>query len=239
MHTYPFLLHPQHSRMKTNRIGIIGAGRFGEALVQGFAEKGVEILLIDTNREKIRELSEYVTKAIEGDATNVRTLEEAGFQECDTVVVAIGSNLEGSIMATASCKELGVPNVVAKAVSDIHGKVLKRVGADIVVHPNRDRAQRLARSLLSRSPVDLFEISDGFSIAEVLVPETLIDKTLAEAAVRQTHGITILAIRRMAEDPTLPRAVIIATAEEKLLADDRLLIFGPDKRIDDFAASGE
>ena len=221
---------------KSIRIGIIGAGRFGEALAQSFAEKGVEILLIDEDREKIRELSEYVTKAVEGDATNLRTLEEAGFHECDTVIVAIGSNIAGSIMATVSCKELGVPNVVAKAVSDIHAKVLKRVGADIVVQPNRDRAQRLARSLLSRSPVDLFEISDGFSIAEVTVPDKLVGKTLAESSVRQSYGVTVLAIRRLSEDPTMPRTVIIAVGEEKLLADDRLLVFGQDKKLDIFSA---
>jgi trk system potassium uptake protein TrkA len=217
------------------RIGIIGAGRFGQALTEGLAEKGAEVLLIDTNREVIQELSEYVTKAVEGDATNVRTLREAGFQDCDTVVVAIGGNLEGSIMATVNCKELGVPTVVAKATSDMHGKVLKRVGADIVVYPNRDRALRLARSLLARNSIDLFEIADGISVAEIAVPDALCDKTLAESAVRQTYGVIILAIRRLADDPRLPRQVIIATGEERILREDRLLVFGPDRKIDDLA----
>ena len=217
------------------RIGIIGAGRFGQALTEGLAEKGAEVLLIDTNREVIQELSEYVTKAVEGDATNVRTLREAGFQDCDTVVVAIGGNLEGSIMATVNCKELGVPTVVAKATSDMHGKVLKRVGADIVVYPNRDRAMRLARSLLARNPIDLFEIADGISVAEIAVPEALVDKTLAEMSVRQTYGVTILAIRRLSDDPRLPRQVIIATGEERIQREDRLLVFGPDRKIDDLA----
>lgn len=217
------------------RIGIIGAGRFGQALTEGLAEKGAEVLLIDTNREVIQELSEYVTKAVEGDATNVRTLREAGFQDCDTVVVAIGGNLEGSIMATVNCKELGVPTVVAKATSDMHGKVLKRVGADIVVYPNRDRALRLARSLLARNSIDLFEIADGISVAEIAVPEALYDKTLAETTVRQTYGVIILAIRRLADDPRLPRQVIIATGEERIQREDRLLVFGPDRKIDDLA----
>jgi trk system potassium uptake protein TrkA len=217
------------------RIGIIGAGRFGQALTEGLAEKGAEVLLIDTNREVIQELSEYVTKAVEGDATNVRTLREAGFQDCDTVVVAIGGNLEGSIMATVNCKELGVPTVVAKATSDMHGKVLKRVGADIVVYPNRDRALRLARSLLARNSIDLFEIADGISVAEIAVPDALCDKTLAETAVRQTYGVIILAIRRLADDPRLPRQVIIATGEERIQREDRLLVFGPDRKIDDLA----
>ena len=217
------------------RIGIIGAGRFGQSLTESLSEKGAETLLIDAKRETVQELSNFVTKAVCGDAANVRTLQEAGFHECDVVVVCIGSNMEGSIMATANCKELGVGTVVAKAVSDLHGKVLKRVGADIVVYPNRDRAQRLARSLLSRSPIDLFEIADGVSVAEIVPPEGLVGKTLIEAGVRQKFGVTVLALRRLAEDPRLPRKVVIAVGEEKIGKEDRLIVFGPDKRIDELS----
>lgn len=217
------------------RIGIIGAGRFGRALTEGLAEKGVEVLLIDEKREIIQELAEYVTKAVEGDATNVRTLRDAGFQDCDTVIVAIGDNLDGSIMATVNCKELGVPTVIAKATTDMHGKVLKRVGADIVVYPNRDRAMRLARSLLARNPIDIFEVSEGVSVAEVAAPEPLHGKTLADAEVRKKYAVTVLAIRRMSEDPRLPRQFIIATGEEIIQPEDRLLVFGADRKIDDFA----
>ena len=217
------------------RIGIIGAGRLGASLAETLAEHGAEVLLIDKDREIIQEFSEFVTKAVEGDASNSRTLEDAGFQECDVVVVAIGSNLEGSIMATVNCKELGVPTVVAKANSDMHGKILKRVGADLVVYPNRDCAKRLARTLLSKGSVDLFEISDGLSIAEIDVPESLKNKTLSEAEVRKNFGVTVLCVRRLAEDPTQPRAIIIPTADEVILPDDKLLIFGLDKKIDTLA----
>ena len=217
------------------RIGIIGAGRFGSSLAESLAEHGAEVLLIDQNREIIQEFSEFVTKAVEGDASNSRTLEDAGFQECDVVVVAIGSNLEGSIMATVNCKELGVPTVVAKANSDMHGKILKRVGADVVIYPNRDCAKRLARTLLSKGSVDLFEISDGLSIAEIDVPESLKNKTLSEAEVRKNFGVTVLCVRRLAEDPTQPRTVIIPTADEVIQPDDKLLVFGIDKKIDTIA----
>ncbi len=214
------------------RIGIIGSGRFGQALIERLVEKGAEVLLIDESHERIQEYADYVTKAVQGDATSARTLKEAGFDACDVVVICIGNNMEGSIMATVNCKDLGVPTVVAKAVSDLHGKVLKRIGADIVVYPDRDRAQRLARSLLSRSPIDLFEITDGVSVAEVVPPDDLVGKTLIEGGVRQKFGVTVLAIRRQAEDPRLPRKVIITTGDEKILKDDRLLVFGPDIRID-------
>lgn len=217
------------------RIGIIGAGRFGTALAEALAEQGAEVLLIDKDRNLIREFSEYVSKAVEGDATNLRTLQDAGFQECDVVVVAIGNNLEGSVMSTMNCKELGVKSVVAKATSDMHGKILQKVGADVVVYPNRDRAQRLARTLLSRSTVDLFEISDGCSVAEIDVPDSLKNKSLAEAEVRKNFDVTVLCVRRLDEDPSQPRKIIIPTAQEVIRPDDKLLVFGSNKAIDALA----
>ncbi len=215
------------------RIGIIGAGRFGSALAENLAEQSVEVLLIDKNRETIQELSEYVTRAFEGDSTNLRTLEDAGFHECDVVVIAIGSNLEGSIMATVNCRELGVPKVVAKANSDLHGKILKRVGADEVVYPNRDRAKRLAHTLTARGTVDFFEIADGYSLAEIDVPKGLVNRSLEQAEVRKKHKVTILCIRRLSDDPTAPRTLIMPTAHEIMHPDDKLLIFGGNDEISD------
>lgn len=220
----------------TKRIGIIGSGRFGDALVQALASQGAEIVLMDTDRRKIQELSDYVTKAVEGDATNIHALEEAGFASCDTVVVAIGENIEGSVMATVNCKDLGVRTVVAKASSEVHGRVLRRVGADVVIFPNRDRAQRLARSLMTTSQVDLFEIADGLCAAEVPTPEAVADKTLAEADIRRVFDITVLAVRRLDDaDPAAPRQLLIPKADTLIRSDDRLLIFGTSEQIDAFA----
>ena len=220
----------------TKRIGIIGSGRFGDALVQALASQGAEIVLMDTDRRKIQELSDYVTKAVEGDATNIHALEEAGFASCDTVVVAIGENIEGSVMATVNCKDLGVRTVVAKASSEVHGRVLRRVGADVVIFPNRDRAQRLARSLMTTSQVDLFEIADGLCAAEVPTPEAVADKTLAEADIRRAFDVTVLAVRRLDDaDPAAPRQLLIPKADTIIRSDDRLLIFGTSEQIDAFA----
>lgn len=218
------------------RIGIIGSGRFGDALVQALAAQGTEVVLMDTDGRKIQELSDYVTKAIVGDATNIHALEEAGFATCDTVVVAIGENIEGSVMATVNCKDLGVRTVVAKASTEVHGRVLRRVGADVVIFPNRDRAQRLARSLLTTSQVDLFEIADGLCAAEVSTPDVLADTTLAEADIRKNFDITVLAIRRLDDaDPAAPRQLLIPRADTLIRSDDRLLIFGTSEKIDAFA----
>ena len=208
------------------RIGIIGVGRFGQALVGSLAKRGAETLIIDQSRETVQNYADIATKAVQGDATNSRSLAEAGFNSCDVAVVCIGHNTEGSIMATVNCKELGIPLVVAKATTELHGKVLKRVGADIVIYPDRDRAQRLARSLLSKSPIDLFEIIDGLSIAEISPPHDLIGKTIIEGDVRQKHNVTVLAIRRQAEDSRLPRSVLVVEGTETVHKTDLLIVFG-------------
>ena len=216
------------------RIGIIGAGRFGLSLAESLSNAGAEVVLIDRNRPAMQQASEYVT-ALQGDATQPRVLEEAGFGECDVAVVAIGSNMEASMMATANAKELGVPNVVAKATSELHGKILRRIGADSVVYPDRDSAHRLARVLTNHDVVDLLEVSEGHSVAEIDVPEAVRGKTLAEADLRRKTGVTVLCIRRADPDPKRPRKVIFPQAGDVMEPDDRLLVFGETKRLDELS----
>ena len=213
------------------RIGIIGAGRFGMSLAESLANAGTEVLLIDRNRPAMQNASEFAT-ALQGDATQPHFLEEAGFGECDLVVVAIGSNIEASMMATANCKEAGRPNVVAKATSELHGKILRRIGADTVVYPDRDSAHRLARAIANHDVIDFLEISDGYSIAEIDVPDGFRGKTLAEADFRNTTGLTVLCIRRADADPAKPRKVVIPQAKDVLQSDDKLIVFGETKKLD-------
>ena len=213
------------------RIGIIGAGRFGMALAESMANAGTEVLLIDRNRPAMQNASEFAT-ALQGDATQPHVLEEAGFGECDVVVVAIGSNIEASMMATANCKELGVPNVVAKATSELHGKILRRIGADSVVYPDRDSAHRLARAIANHDVIDFLEVSEGFSIAEIDVPDGVRGKTLAEADLRNKSGVTVLCIRRADPDPKKPRKIVIPQANDVIESNDKLIVFGETKNID-------
>ncbi len=214
------------------RIGIIGGGRFGLALAESLSNAGLEVILIDRNRPAMQAASEFVT-AVQGDATQPHVLEEAGFSECDLVVVAIGSNIEASTMATANCKELGIPNVVAKAASELHGKILRRIGADTVVYPDRDSAHRLARAIAKGDIIDFLEVSEGFSIAEIDVPDGMRGKTLAGTDFRNATGLTVLCIRRAdANDPMRPRSVVIPQASEVLLGDDKLIVFGETKKLD-------
>lgn len=214
------------------RVGIIGAGRFGMALAQSLAEGGAEVLLMDRNGTLVQNASSVVTSAVQGDATVARTLEEAGFGECEVAVVAVGSNIEVSTMATANCKELGVPMVIAKANSELHGKILEKLGADQVIFPERDSAHRLAHAITSRGAFDLLEISEGCSIAEINVPDSFREKTLAQADLRNKTGVTVLCIRRLDENPKRPRTVMIPGPNDQIHSDDKLIVFGTTKQID-------
>ena len=217
------------------RIGIIGAGRFGAALAESLSNAGAEVLLIDRNRPAMQVASDFCT-ALQGDATQPHVLEEAGFGECDVVVVAIGSNIEASMMATANCKELGVLHVVAKATSELHGKILKRIGADNVIYPDRDSARRLAHSIANHNAMDFFEVSDGYSICEVDVPDGIRGMTLAEADLRKKRGVTVLCIRRADPDPRKPRKIVIPQADDAIQGDDRLIVFGETRKLDSLAS---
>ena len=218
--------------MKKLKVGIIGGGRFGMTLAESLTANQVDVTLVDRNWDVVQSLSNSTIRAVHGDGTNPEILLSSGFADSDVAVVAISSSLESSTLATINCKDLKIKKVIAKASSDLHGRVLERIGADIVVYPDRDRAFRLAKSLISRSPVDLFEIATGYSVAEISVPHAAVGKTLIEASVRQTYGITVLAIKRSTEGGKGPRQTIITTGKEALEADDLLVVFGADESLD-------
>ena len=216
------------------RVGIIGAGRFGLSLAEALAETGIEVLLIDRNNALVQNAIKKVTWAVQCDATSANALESAGISECDTVVVAIGSNVEASMLVTANCKELGIKTVISKATSEIHGKILDKLGADHVVYPDRESAHRLARNITEHNAYDLLELSEGLSLAEIDVPEACVGKTLAEADLRKKSGVTVLCIRR--PDPKnnrKPLQIIIPNPNNDAFeAEDKLIVFGTTSGID-------
>jgi len=219
------------------RVGIVGAGRFGLSLAEALAEAGTEVLLIDRNNTLVQNALKKVTWAVQCDATSGSALEAAGLAECDVVVVAIGSNIEASMLVTANCKELGIKTVVSKATSEIHGKILDKLGADQIIYPDRDSAHRLARNITEHNAYDLLEISEGFSLAEIEVPQTCAGKTLAEADLRKKNGVTVLCIRR--PDPKSrrkPLQIVIPGPDDAFQPDDKLIVFGTTAGIDALSA---
>lgn len=213
------------------RIGIIGGGRFGSSLAATLAERGVEVLLLDKDRTVVDRLAGVVAKAMEGDATDAGTLEAAGFSDCDTVVVAVGSDLECSVLATVTLKELKIPKIIAKAASDMHGKVLQRVGADEVIHPDKDMAARMARTLVRPSVLDYVEVSEGVSVLEIAAPLPFVGLTLSGSRIRKDYGVTVLVLRRAMQPDGTQETIVSPTADDEIHEGDTMVIFGSDDKL--------
>ena len=222
---------------------VIGAGRFGRAMAITLAKKGCQVLLLDENADLVQQMSEYVTQAIQINIRDEKALESLNLKEMDVAVVAIGSDLEASILVTMQLKELGVKMVVAKAGSVTHSKILERVGADRIVFPERDMAVRLANSLVSPSISDFIEVSPGYNMVEIKVPKGLRGLTLVKANVRSKWGVDIIAIKRPQETPekrdkeSSHRFIITPAATEILQENDILVVIGEEKKIERFRSA--
>lgn len=215
------------------KIGVIGGGRFGSYLAMSLVQHDVDVLFLDKDIGVVQRMRDVVARAIQGDASDIQALSEAGFADCDVVVVAMASNLEASILATMALKDLKVPRIIAKAASENAGKVLDRVGADQIVYPERDRAMRLARTLVAKSILDYIQVSAGTGIMKIEAPAKYVGKRLMDTRIRNLHGITILEIRRPGPDgATL--SVAAPGGEEILRENDTLIIFGADENLKRF-----
>lgn len=213
------------------RIGIIGGGRFGTTLAMELTQKGGDVLFMDKARDVVQRMSGVVAKAVQGDATDIEALSEAGFGNCETVVVAIGSNVEASILATMALKDLRVARIIAKASTDTHGKVLERVGVSQIIYPERERALRLARTLAAQSIIDYIEVAAGSGIIEIQAPPMFQGKTLSEANIRGTYGLTVLAIHRAAGAEGRRQTLQVPSGSDLVQEGDILVLFGPDDKI--------
>jgi len=176
-------------------IGVIGLGRFGFFVAKTLAELGAEVIAVDKDEQKVRQIAELVTYAYVADALDEKALEEAGIFNADAVVVSIGQNVEASIFVVVILREHGVKEVVAKAVNEIHGKVLERLGVKRVVYPERETAVKVAHSLVVRGLVSEVPFAPGYSIFELKAPPFFVGKTLRELDLRRRLGITVVAIK--------------------------------------------
>jgi trk system potassium uptake protein TrkA len=177
------------------QIIVIGCGRFGTSVAKTLTKLGHDVMIVDNDPETVKELSEYVTHAVQMDATDEASYKSIGIKNFDVAVVTIGSNIQTSIMATVIVKEMGVPVVIAKAQNELHGKVLGRVGADKVIYPERDMGVRLAYSLATPNILDVIEFSPEYSIIESVVLDDWVGKTLKELKLSHTYGVTVIAIK--------------------------------------------
>lgn len=181
---------------ENRQFAVIGLGRFGRAVCETLHKLGYEVLGTDINEDLVAQVlnERTVSNAIQLDSTKTTALKEAGILEFDTVIIAIGNYLEESIITTLNAKEGGVNCVVAKASSDIHGKLLKRVGADIVVYPEYEAGCELAYTLTKPAILDRFDLDEDNSILEVRIPDEFDGKSLFELELRNLYGVSVLAV---------------------------------------------
>ncbi len=175
---------------------VIGLGRFGTEAARRLYELGCDVLAIDNNQELVQQISNHVTQAVVGDARDKDVLKALGAADFDCGIVAIGNSLGNSVLATMNLKELGVPYVVCKAHDETHRQVLNKLGADKVVIPEQEQANRLARNLSSPNVLDYIELSDAFGIIEVPAPTRWLGKSLKELNVRAHLGVNIIAVKQ-------------------------------------------
>jgi trk system potassium uptake protein TrkA len=213
------------------QFAVIGLGRFGTSIATTLAKMGYDVLAVDTSEDRVEDIMDKVTHAVQADALDEEALTALGIRNFDVVIVAIGKDMQASILCTVMMKELGVPNVVAKARTDLHGRVLARVGADKVVFPERDMGVRVARGLVSKNILDQIDLSPDFSILELAAAPQFIGKTLVETGMRVKYGATVLAIRRGKE-------VIIAPGAKTVIQEgDVLVTIGRTDRLQRFEGS--
>ncbi len=215
----------KRSKKDKNTYGIIGLGKFGHALATELAEAGADFMVLDSNEEKIREMREYTESAYVVRGLDKKALADSGIQNCNVVVLGIGEQLDTSILTTLNLVSLGVPHIIAKASSAEHGEILEKLGAE-VVYPERDIAVRLAHRLEATRMLDYIQLSEKLNISKLIVPDSLIGKSVKESNLRTRFGVNIIAI----ENGTSLNETV--TPEYMFAEGDILILSGSKKGLD-------
>ena len=206
--------------MRKKQFAVIGVGRFGSSVAKTLHNLGFEVLAIDSNEERVQDILPSVTHAVQANATDEDALRSLGIRNFDVIVVAIGSDIQASILTTLILKDMGAPMIVVKAQSDLHGKVLHKIGADKVIFPERDMGMRLAHHLISPNILDFIELSEEYSIVEIKAGSQIEGKTLRQLDIRARYRCNVIAIRRGNEMNIAPHA------DEEIRSDDILIVVG-------------
>ena len=213
----------------SDNVVVIGLARFGGSVAESLVRLGHDVLGIDKNGERVQRWADRLTHVVQGDATDSNALRRLGVPEFGHAVVAIGTNIEASVLTVLALSELGVPDIWAKAISVDHGRILERTGAHHVVFPEAAMGQRVAHMVTGKM-IDFIEFDDGYAIVKTRAPLEATGKTLGEAAVRSKYGVTIVGVKRPKTDFTH------AQPDTRVEAGDLLIVSGPTKLVQKFAA---
>lgn len=208
---------------------VIGLGRFGSSLSKELIKLGYEVLGIDMDEEAVDEMKDMLTHTVVADSTEEEVLKSLGIRNFDTAVIAIGNDIQASILTAILLKDLGVKTVVAKAMSELHGKVLDKLGVDRVIYPERDMGVRVAHQLVSPNLLDYIELSKEYTIAELSVPKRLCGYSIKQLDLRAKYGCSVVAINKRAGG-----VIIAPTAEDIMNEKDIMVIIGTNDQIERF-----
>ncbi|RJL29994.1 potassium channel family protein [Bailinhaonella thermotolerans] len=213
---------------KNDPVVVIGLGRFGSSLALELVRRGTEVLAIDNGRKTVRALSGHITQIAEADSTDIEALRQLGVQDFYRAVVAIGTNMEASILTTSLLVELGIENIWAKAISKQHGQILSRIGAHHIVFPEHDMGERVAH-LVSGRMLDFLQVDDNFALAKTHPPREFVGMPLGESALRRKFGVTVVAVKSPGGEFTY------AAADTVLTYGDIIVISGHTDQVERFA----
>ncbi len=212
---------------KNGAIGIIGLGRFGMALAQRLCELGKEVLAVDESEAKIKEIRNYTEYAFVVDNFTKETLQEAGIQNCEVVVVCVSEKIDVSILTTLNVVSLGVPKVIAKSVSYEQGCVLEKLGAE-VVYPERDMALRVAKRIVAANVLDYLSLNGGIEISEIKILDKWVNKSIGQLDIRKQYNLNIIAIEQG------NNIVTEISPQYKFSKDDIIIVIGKKESIEEF-----
>lgn len=205
---------------------VFGLGSFGYSVAETLGDSGYEVMVVDKDSDPIQSISPKITYAVKADVTDPGVLESLDISQFDVAVIALSENMEASIMATLYAKECEIPKVVAKAVTALHGTVLRKVGADEVVFPERDMGVRVAQNLMAGGMVDFLELSDEYRLTEIHVPPRWVGHSLNALDVRARYNVNVIAVKDGEE-------VSMNINPDQILEEDQfLVVMGENKSLD-------
>ncbi len=223
---------------KPRRFLVVGLGRFGYSVAKTLVENGMEVIAIDKSMQVIEKIKDIVPHSYKLNALDERALKTIGAQDADVAIVAIGTDIQSSILTTLILKEMGIPTIIAKAIDELHGKVLEKIGVSRVVYPEVEMGIRVARALISPIVIERMELGD-YSLAEITPPKDVIGKTLGESRFRNRYGANVIAVRKRFPEVdekgevTFVEEIDASPGPETVInKDDVLIVFGPNESLE-------
>lgn len=219
------------------QFAVVGLGRFGSAVAKTLSEKGYEVLAVDSDEQWVQEVSGYVAHAVMINATDEKALRAVGIENVDCAVVAIGADVEASILVTITLKEIGIKEIIARAVTEIHGRVLEKIGATKVVFAERDMGIRVANALVSPEIIEYIDLSPEYSIFEISPPKDFVGKSLRDLDIRAKYNLNVIAIKRKVRIKSergfeeRDKINISPAASDVIAEGDKLIVIGTDEAV--------